>query len=176
MVKERRDNRRVLKIGDKFNTNQNGDLIITGFADDGKYAVRFISTGYETTAYIDKIKLGKVKDKLKPRVYGKGYFGDGVYSCLTHPTLYSRWKKMLARCYSGNFPNYVGCEVCSQWLNFQTFANDCLSLPGFSNDLTGLDLDKDTLYKGNKIYSPDTCHFIPHSINFNYAVRQNEVY
>lgn len=28
-----------------------------------------------------------------------------------------------------------------------------------------LDLDKDILWKGNKVYSPETCCFVPHSVN-----------
>ena len=28
-----------------------------------------------------------------------------------------------------------------------------------------MDLDKDILYKGNKVYSPSTCIFVPHDIN-----------
>ena len=28
-----------------------------------------------------------------------------------------------------------------------------------------MDLDKDILFKGNKIYSPETCCIVPHSIN-----------
>ena len=28
-----------------------------------------------------------------------------------------------------------------------------------------LDLDKDILFKGNKVYSPETCCFVPHAVN-----------
>ena len=28
-----------------------------------------------------------------------------------------------------------------------------------------LDLDKDILFKGNKVYSPEACSFVPHEIN-----------
>ena len=35
------------------------------------------------------------------------------------------------------------------------------------NKISGmsLDLDKDILFKGNKVYSPEACSFVPHEIN-----------
>ena len=160
----------MLKLGERFLTNFSGELQIIGF-EDGKYKVRFFKTGYITSAKCNKIKLGKVKDKLLPRVYGIGFIGEGLYNAKTHRKIYERWKKMLARCYSGNFPEYAGITVCERWFNFQNFAYDFFNLPGYQEDIKGLDLDKDMRVKGNKIYSPDTCQLIPHSINFSYAVR-----
>ncbi|EJY3122535.1 hypothetical protein OGA32_000117 [Salmonella enterica] len=166
-----REYRRAAKIGDTFNTKMNGTLEIIGYSDrKSYYKVRFIETGYVTEVRLCKIKRGKVKDKLKPRVYGVGFIGDGKYSVTTHYTLYQRWKHMLERCYSGNYPNYADCIVCERWMNFQNFVEDCLSLPGYSNDLSGLHLDKDTLVKGNRTYSPFTCQFITRAENFNYAL------
>lgn len=167
---QRRDARRVLNLGERFKTNNSGELQIIGLLDDAYYQVRFISTGYVTKATVDKIKLGKVKDKLLPRVYGVGYIGDGFYSCKNETVLYHRWKKMLARCYSKSFPDYIDCSVCERWLNFQNFVNDAKNLPGYTKDLSGLALDKDTRVVGNKLYSPATCQFITKADNFNYAL------
>lgn len=171
-MKERRDNRRALNLGERFRTNNSGELQIIGWLDDAYYQVRFFATGYVTKAKIDKIKAGKVKDKLLPRVYGKGYIGNGEYSSKNENILYRRWKHMLARCYSKLYPDYSDCEVCERWLNFQNFVIDAKYLPNYTPDLSGLDLDKDgviTIYK-NRLYSPSTCQFITRADNFNIAL------
>ena len=64
--------------------------------------------------------------------------------------------------------SYKGVEVCEEWYNFQNFAEWC-ETQKFLNakDVKGksYQLDKDILVKGNKIYSPDTCCFVPPEIN-----------
>ena len=76
---------------------------------------------------------------------------------------YSTWKNMLRRCYSHydyNQASYEGCTVTSEWLLYSTFKKwfD-------ANDISGYQLDKDLLVKGNKVYSPETCCFVPQEIN-----------
>lgn len=80
---------------------------------------------------------------------------------------------MLYRCYSQKFhtrqPSYNGCAVCEEWLVFQNYAEF------YINDIyreLGWHLDKDILYKNNKIYSPKTCVFVPPEIN-KLFVRRN---
>lgn len=78
---------------------------------------------------------------------------------------YTTWTAMLNRCYSikhqTRYPTYVGCTVCTEWLTFSNFKKwyD-------ANYREGLELDKDILVEGNKIYSPETCRFVPKSINY----------
>ena len=79
---------------------------------------------------------------------------------------------MFVRSYSQNyresFPTYTGVEVCKEWLNFQNFAEWCETQEFFNvKDDKGkvFHLDKDVLVKGNKVYSPETCSFIPSEIN-----------
>lgn len=77
---------------------------------------------------------------------------------------YNRWRSIIQRCYDlriiNRTPNYIGCMVDGRWLFFSNF------LQWFAeNYVEGYDLDKDILVKGNKVYSPDTCCFVPHLIN-----------
>ena len=77
---------------------------------------------------------------------------------------YSRWSSMLERCYSKKFhercPTYKGCTVCSEWLTFSNF-REWMVTQGWED----MELDKDLLLRGNKIYSPETCVFIQNKVN-----------
>lgn len=77
---------------------------------------------------------------------------------------YAVWRSMLCRCYSsyyhGEKPTYIGCSVCDEWKYFTNFKNwyD-------ENYVEGFVLDKDILIEGNKVYSADTCRFVPPYLN-----------
>lgn len=88
-------------------------------------------------------------------------------------TSYAKWKSMLQRCYSEKYVNrrkcYVGCSVCDEWLRFSNFKR------WFDkNYVEGYYLDKDILVNGNKVYSPETCCFVPHEINELIETRKNK--
>lgn len=102
-------------------------------------------------------------------VYGVGTNSKGRYRAningkSTAP--YQTWKNMLMRAYSqkyqDNFPTYIGCSVDSEWHEFQAFAEwHC----NHEYRDMGYHLDKDILVPNNKVYSPDTCCFVPTQIN-----------
>lgn len=63
---------------------------------------------------------------------------------------------------------YKDCEVSKNFRDYQFFAEWCNAQNGFLNkDENGdfWELDKDILTKGNKLYSEDTCIFVPKKIN-----------
>ena len=62
-----------------------------------------------------------------------------------------------------NTPSYVDCTVLEKWRYLSNFKEWCEKQIGFGNE--GLELDKDILVKGCKIYSEDTCAFVPAEIN-----------
>lgn len=101
---------------------------------------------------------------LEPIMCGIGYRG-ALYEN-GHIESYLRWHDMMNRCYNEKFhekhPQYKGCTVCEEWLNYSNF-----KIWYEQNKIAGmkLDLDKDILFKGNKEYSPATVAFVPHEIN-----------
>lgn len=118
-----------------------------------------------------QFKEGCIKCPYEPRVFGIGYIGEGKYKSVDSKKftkVYRAWHDMIRRCYDPKFhkkcPTYIECEVCDEWLNFQTFAE------WFENNYYEIEgekmaLDKDILVKGNKVYSPNTCIFVPQNIN-----------
>ena len=94
---------------------------------------------------------GYVDGKRKRRI---------VWTC----RYYRAWKSMLQRCYSAKFqernPTYRGCSVSDEWLTFSVFKNWMEKQVWEDNQL-----DKDLLFKGNKIYSADTCVFVTGVVN-----------
>lgn len=75
---------------------------------------------------------------------------------------------MIRRCYDNKYklkhPTYKDCTVCDEWYNYQNFAK-WYDENYYLIDNEEMNLDKDILYKGNKIYSPRTCVFVPQNIN-----------
>lgn len=77
---------------------------------------------------------------------------------------YSQWQGMMMRCYNPKwlekYPTYIGCEVDPEWHSLSEFKE---WVDGTYVD--GYHLDKDLLITGNKIYSPQTCCWLPSELN-----------
>lgn len=75
-----------------------------------------------------------------------------------------RWKAMVRRCYSSKFhqghPSYSDKEVCEEWLLLSRYKAWMEA-----QNWEGLELDKDILIKGNKLYRPEACCFVPSKVN-----------
>jgi hypothetical protein len=92
---------------------------------------------------------------------------------------YKLWQNMLYRAYcpkyKQKFPTYVGVTVCSEWLYFGNFLEWVNREVGYGGHKKGFALDKDLLIKGNKVYCPEACSFVPDAINLllgsNAAIR-----
>lgn len=77
---------------------------------------------------------------------------------------YQAWKSMLERCYYAKYqerqPTYIGCTVSKEWLTFSNFKAWMEK-----QDFVDKHLDKDLLFEGNKVYSPETCVFVSGMVN-----------
>lgn len=80
---------------------------------------------------------------------------------------YCYWQNMNTRCnnpnYSKRFPTYVDVSMSTEFQDYNQFVLWCRDQPEFYQD--SWVLDKDLLLPKNKIYSRETCCFVPPSVN-----------
>ena len=156
-------------VGKVCKSKSSGDFKIVKYNDTANVEIQFVNTGYETAATLDNIKKGYVKDPYVPSVYGVGILGAKYPPTISgrNTKEYDLWKSMLRRCYSDDFknkhPTYEGCEVSENFKYYEHFYEWCHKQVGFG--VEGFELDKDLLTKGNKVYSEDSCIFIPVDVN-----------
>ena len=156
-------------VGKVCKSKSSGDFKILKYNDNANVEIQFINTGYETVARFGNIKSGNVKDRYLPSVYGVGVIGTKYPTRVNgiHTKEYTLWVSMLQRCYSEAFKKkYLTYDVCGASENFKSFEyfyEWCQKQVGFGNQ--DWQLDKDLLIEGNKVYSENTCVFIPSEVN-----------
>lgn len=107
---------------------------------------------------------------MRPSVVNEGFIKDIPYLS-SHERVYICWHAMASRCNSSKVhqkqPTYKDCEVCEEWRKLSSFKEwfDKHYVEGWA-------LDKDILVKGNKVYSPETCCFVPQEINTLFTKKQ----
>lgn len=122
--------------------------------------------------YFDRANIYSPYDKT---ICNIGYLGDAYTTDVSKEKSYGVWSDMIIRCYADgkNHSTYKDCFVCDEWHNYSNFKKwyneNYYEINGQS-----MNLDKDILIKGNKIYSPDTCMFVPKSINVLF-VKANKI-
>ena len=111
-----------------------------------------------------------LQDRTIPNVYGVGYMGNNFElksSCNGKKCpVYDMWYRIIERCYSKKLhdrcPTYTDCYVSDDFKDYSKWREWYDKYPYKQDDWQ---LDKDLLAKGNKIYSSETCVFLPHIIN-----------
>ena len=162
-------------VGSKHKTNEGYVAEVIEKFPKGLRKIRFNDThSTEILTHSTNLGRGSVSNPNHRGVCGVGYVGIGEYtneSSISENIRYKIWSNMMNRTYSDkchiNRPTYKNCTVCEEWYNFQNFAKfyDC-TYPSNTIDIK-FQLDKDLLQQNieNKIYSPETCIWLPLSIN-----------
>ena len=153
---------RPYEFGDIVETNC-GNCFVKDYQDSRNITVVFIETLTEIITDSHTLKKGLVSDRMYPKVLNIGNIGYGPYSDKEHKEAYSCWRNMLQRCYDEScksYPNYggSGVTVSKDWHDFQNFAEWY-----YKNKVADSHLDKDLF--GGKLYSEQTCVFLPCEIN-----------
>lgn len=150
--------------GKVIETSGFGICIVKEYIDSLTILVEF-DDGTLVTVSNAQIIRGSIKNPNMPNVCDVGYVGQGLYTHKNNPECYKHWVRLIHRCYSSKLhakkPTYKDCSVAEEWHNFQNFAE------WFYRQVNeeGWELDKDLLRKGNRIYGPETCCFVPRALN-----------
>ena len=169
-------------LGKEFTTNRCGKCIVVDYVDRHNVYVAFKDYQNVVNCRLCNLMKGEVTNPLQPLRYGKGYLGIGRHS-FKDKKVASLWSGIMTRSFNlnfkGKYPTYKDVEVCEEWLNFQNFAEWCYNQKFFfffDKNNEPYELDKDILVRGNKVYSPKTCTFVPKEINnlFKFSNRQNK--
>ena len=167
------------RVGQTVMQNCGEVAYIVEYVDSKNITVQFKKTGELVKTEYGTFVKGNVKSHFTPSVFGIGITGLEPTRDENGELLdsYICWNSMLKRCYSAKYqqkyPTYIGCCVSEVWLyysNFKKFYNETY----YEVENKTTQLDKDILIKGNKIYSPETCIFVPNFINTLFVKRQND--
>lgn len=103
---------------------------------------------------------GKVKDKCIDEYY-----------IPTDSKEHRAWHQMLRRCLNVQVkekkPTYKDASCCEEWLSYGQFCKWLHSQENYEiwKTLKWSAIDKDIIYKGNKLYSPENCFLVPVNVN-----------
>ena len=171
----------IYRIGEKNINNFGSEMIIINsymeFNNKDKRNYTYIDVYFPEYDWIYKratygnFKKGNIKCPYEKSIYRVGYLSEGEYKTRENgkkTRVYYTWHSMMERCYSDKYhkkhSTYKDCNVSEEFHNFQNFGSwDSENF--YTVEGERMELDKDVLVKGNKIYSPDTCIYVPQTIN-----------
>lgn len=168
-MKRKRSHTMINRVGETSINAYGSIMEIVEYDNCHNIWVKFDKGNPIHTNYYNFIN-GAVSNPYDKSVHGVGYLGEGKYKVRDNGKLtrrYETWHGMIQRCYSEEiqekFPTYKDCSVVDEWHCFQVFS--AWYDENFYDCGQRMNLDKDIISKGNKIYSPDTCIFVPQYIN-----------
>lgn len=172
-------NKREERIGEVNYNSQGERMEIIDYINHKDITVRFEDGTIREHIFYIAFKNGQVKNPMS--AMGKYGVISGFAKMENHKTKtkeYRSWQNMISRCYNPKryekFPGYKNCYVCDEWFNFHNFEEWCHSQDNWEsvqNEPSRYNLDKDIIVKGNKIYSPENCCFVPYNVNILFTKR-----
>ena len=183
--------RKMSLIGKIFKNNlQNAEFEVIKYVGSDRhgyiYLVKFLKTGYMTNVHNIDIIQGRITDPLYPSSNGCIIGFPDTKEAVSSTREYDIWRNMIDRCYNKNNKNYIwyganGVIVSERWHRFDLFYHDIKYIDGYDEVLFNegkLHLDKDLKQIGcsRKIYSLETCTFLPANVNLDIAMNPSKYY
>ncbi len=167
------------RLGERRLMNDGEECEIIEYKNARDVMVKFLKTGELVKNTYNNFKKGEIKSHFTQTIYNVGIIGleETVDNSGEQAKSYKTWNSMLQRCYDKKFhlkkPTYADCLVCEEWKYYKNF-KEWFNKNYYEIEGQKMMLDKDILRKNNKVYSPDTCVFVPERINTLFTKRQND--
>lgn len=122
-----------IREGDIFPTKKCGDVEVIGcICTNKEFLIKFLSNGFMRFVTSDNLKRGRVYNFTAKNICGVACIGYGPYKSVDIKEengvgkkiiapAYLQWITMIRDCYAES-PRYPELTVCSNWLNYQIFA------------------------------------------------------
>lgn len=168
------------RVGEISKSKHGHTMIIKEYKNRKNIVVYIPEYDYSVKAEYTQFKNRTITTPYDRTNCGIGFIGEGKYSVRENNKItkeYMFWNNMMKRAYDSKYkeknPSYKDCTVCEEWHKFQNFAKWCEE-NHYEIEGERMELDKDIVVKRNSIYSPETCVFVPSSINKIFTKRQNK--
>ena len=173
--------KKIDRTGEEGYNKIGSKMVIVGYRNNRDIDVYFPEYNWNAkNKEYKSFKKGEIKCPYEPRIFGVGYLGEGKYIATENGKITDEYKiyySMSQRCYDPELhkrhPTYKGCTVEDYLLNFQHMG-EWINENYYQVSGEQMCLDKDILYKGNKVYSRDTCIFVPERINLLFTKHDND--
>lgn len=155
--------------GSVFKTNNYGDVVVLEYNNVSDVIIKFLNTGNIRKTATSELRKGEIRDNEAFPVYNVGVMDipNELRRCQPNPQEYSIWNGVRQRCYNENnrdkLPYMMDVGMSDNFKLYSYFKEWCHKQIGFNED--NWQLDKDILSKDNKVYSENTCCFVPPEIN-----------
>ena len=150
--------------GQRFETNNCGEVEIISYKGHRCIGIRFLNTGYETVINASMLRKGSILDPYTRTTYSLGYLGEGEYSIKDNMDCYSVWVGMFQLSYALHLPGVaMGLRVHKSFHCFQSFSSWYYTQIGI--DCKGWQLTRFVKSEDNQVFGPSHCAFVPKSIN-----------
>ena len=171
------ENLRDVYLGMRNRNHDGYEMEVIEYDTYDNIKVRFLPP-YEgiLKAKMGSFKNGEIHNPFAPTVSGYGIKGI-KYSTRDekdtnkHGIEYLTWVNMLRRSvdkkYENKFPSYKEVKCDPRWQYYENFYEWMREQENFQQlkQQNDVNLDKDILVKGNKLYSPETCALVPRRVN-----------
>lgn len=173
------DKKMIDRIGEERVMNCGMKAKIITYRNCGDMTIEFEDGYIIDSVQYTNFKRGIIKNPYAKIIKGVACIGETSTVDINGKVLKSRevWGDMIKRCYDEKQlkrrPSYIGVTVCDEWKCYANF-KEWYDKNIYEIKDEKVQLDKDILIKGNKVYSPEACVFVPQRINVLFREFKNE--